>query len=238
VTTHAEARNLAQLALVALFDRKPTDGEVKALAGVACLETSYGDGWKGAGRGSNNMGAIQGVGPAGAFVYTDTHPNKDGTNTPYEISFRRYRTALEGWVDLARVAFVNRGRERVRVAASESDWYGVSRALHETGYYEGYGRTEAERIANHHRALLRSITAADGATAPTVAVPAAPETVRVGSRGPAVVMLQQELGLAADGMFGPVTEMHLRRWQADHDLVPDGVCGPRTWAALLGDDLR
>lgn len=235
VTTHQEARELARLALVALFNRAPTDGEVKALAGIAKLETGYGDGWKGAGVGSYNMGAIQGVGPAGSFEYVDTHPNKDGTNTPYRIAFRKYPTALQGWIDLARVAYVNRGRDRVRAAATACDWYGVSRVLHETGYYEGYGRTVAERIANHHRALSKAIAAADGATAPKVVVADVPETVRRGSRGTAVIMLQFELEIAADGEFGPATEQALRRKQLALGLVPDGVCGPLTWAALLKD---
>lgn len=36
-----------------------------------------------------------------------------------------------------------------------------------------------------------------------------------------------------DSIFGPDTEAHLVAWQSQHGLEPDGVCGPKSWAALL-----
>ena len=36
----------------------------------------------------------------------------------------------------------------------------------------------------------------------------------------------------ADGEFGRDTENALKLYQAEHDLEPDGICGPLTWAAL------
>jgi hypothetical protein len=44
--------------------------------------------------------------------------------------------------------------------------------------------------------------------------------------------LQRRIGVPADGVFGPGTEAALKRWQAAHGLVPDGVAGPRTRAKL------
>ena len=38
----------------------------------------------------------------------------------------------------------------------------------------------------------------------------------------------------ADGSFGTATENALRAFQKDHGLTVDGVCGPLTWAKLLG----
>lgn len=55
-------------------------------------------------------------------------------------------------------------------------------------------------------------------------------TIRLGSRGLPVKEWQSKLGLAADGVFGPITEAETRAWQRSHGLVPDGVVGPRTWA--------
>ena len=36
----------------------------------------------------------------------------------------------------------------------------------------------------------------------------------------------------ADGEFGRNTENALKLYQAEHDLTPDGICGPDTWAKL------
>ena len=54
----------------------------------------------------------------------------------------------------------------------------------------------------------------------------------VKSRGSDVRELQQKLGVGADGVFGPVTERALKRWQRAHGLVADGIAGPNTRAAM------
>jgi peptidoglycan hydrolase-like protein with peptidoglycan-binding domain len=56
--------------------------------------------------------------------------------------------------------------------------------------------------------------------------------VKRGDRGPAVRAIQRELGITADGVFGPLTERAVKRFQRRHDLVPDGVVGPLTRGAL------
>ena len=53
-----------------------------------------------------------------------------------------------------------------------------------------------------------------------------------GDRGSAVAILQQRLGITADGVFGPMTERAVRRYQRRHGLVPDGVVGPITRGSL------
>lgn len=47
-----------------------------------------------------------------------------------------------------------------------------------------------------------------------------------------VTALQRHLGLKADGKFGPNTEAALIKWQTNHELVADGVAGPKTWASF------
>jgi Putative peptidoglycan binding domain len=54
----------------------------------------------------------------------------------------------------------------------------------------------------------------------------------VKSRGSDVRELQRKLGVGADGVFGPVTERALKRWQRAHGLVADGIAGPNTRAAM------
>ena len=51
-----------------------------------------------------------------------------------------------------------------------------------------------------------------------------------------VAELQQALGLAVDGDFGPKTKRALAAWQQSHGLAADGVAGAQTRAALdLGE---
>ena len=62
-------------------------------------------------------------------------------------------------------------------------------------------------------------------------------TLRHGSRGDEVVLLQRKLRacgyvLAVDGIFGPMTREAVRSFQAQRRLGVDGVAGPLTWAAL------
>ena len=64
-------------------------------------------------------------------------------------------------------------------------------------------------------------------------------TLRRGCRGESVRQLQDALRalgheLAADGVFGPVTERCVRTFQRAHGLDPDGIAGPLTWSALGG----
>lgn len=58
-----------------------------------------------------------------------------------------------------------------------------------------------------------------------------------GTAGEAVRVLQLLLGFTGDdldGIFGPKTDEALRRYQRGAGLYPDGICGPKTWAMLLG----
>jgi putative chitinase len=60
-------------------------------------------------------------------------------------------------------------------------------------------------------------------------------TLRKGSKGDGVKMMQAALGIAADGAFGPGTEKALKAWQAKNGLTADGIAGPMTLAKLLDD---
>jgi putative chitinase len=59
--------------------------------------------------------------------------------------------------------------------------------------------------------------------------------LRKGSRGEGVKMMQEAMGIGADGIFGPGTERALKEWQASKGLVADGIAGPATLGELLGD---
>ncbi|HSU16300.1 peptidoglycan-binding protein [Longimicrobium sp.] len=58
-------------------------------------------------------------------------------------------------------------------------------------------------------------------------------TLRRGDTGALVKQVQAKLGIdSSAGTFGPKTEAAVREFQRDHGMVPDGIVGPKTWAAL------
>ena len=58
--------------------------------------------------------------------------------------------------------------------------------------------------------------------------------LRKGCKGEGVKMMQEALGIGADGDFGPGTERALKQWQTTNGLVADGIAGPKTLEKLLG----
>jgi putative chitinase len=55
-----------------------------------------------------------------------------------------------------------------------------------------------------------------------------------GSKGDDVKKLQEKLGLAADGSFGPGTEKKVKEWQTANGLTADGIVGDGTWTKMFG----
>ena len=61
-----------------------------------------------------------------------------------------------------------------------------------------------------------------------------PRTIKIGSTGKLVRMLQEFLGgLKVDGKFGAKTKAAVIKWQKAHKLTQDDVVGPKTWRAIL-----
>jgi peptidoglycan hydrolase-like protein with peptidoglycan-binding domain len=98
-------------------------------------------------------------------------------------------------------------------------------------------RAEARRQARRRRAgrgggavLLASMTlVAGGAVA---ADGPASSGARAVSSASGTVALQRALGVAADGVIGPVTRRAIRNYQRNHGLVVDGIAGPATLGSL------
>lgn len=65
------------------------------------------------------------------------------------------------------------------------------------------------------------------------------KNVRAGSKGNDVRWLQYALNekggykLIVDGVAGELTIRALCDWQSNHNLTPDGICGPKTRATLI-----
>ena len=78
----------------------------------------------------------------------------------------------------------------------------------------------------------------DGVVGPRTWARLDPPTVKKGSKGAAVRLLQELLADHGydpgpiDADFGSQTEKALKEFQADWGLTADGIAGPKTWAAL------
>jgi len=72
-------------------------------------------------------------------------------------------------------------------------------------------------------------------TAPPPARPYPGKPVRRGAtqHRDDVKAIQYVVGVIIDGKFGVVTEAAVRNWQTLHDLKPDGIVGPITWARMF-----
>jgi N-acetyl-anhydromuramyl-L-alanine amidase AmpD len=146
----------------------------------------------------------------------------------------------------------NSGRANDPWPAVQLDAYhrGVAAILRETG------RTAASCCGHREYALpsgrksdvnlemdqfRQRVAAILGGMDPPILIPAAETggrsrpTLRRGDSGQFVTELQQRLGLSdAQPVFGPKTEALVRAFQRERNMVPDGIVGPKTWAAIDG----
>ncbi|AHE55997.1 peptidoglycan recognition protein family protein [Sphingomonas sanxanigenens] len=87
------------------------------------------------------------------------------------------------------------------------------------------------------QAFRSRVSAAMAGTTPPAAPVATVDPVlamlKRGDRGDDVRKLQDELGISADGVFGPATEAAVIAFQKANGLGADGIVGPKTWKALL-----
>ena len=95
------------------------------------------------------------------------------------------------------------------------------------------GEATLSTPAAHASAVSAQVEAAH-----THAALACPPTVSLGSRGSAVVLLQNDLNafaafnLTVDGIFGPKTRDAVIAFQEALRIRVDGIVGPQTWHFL------
>ncbi len=146
MTTHLEAKAIVDALGI-------SHGASLLVRGIAVLESHYGDGWKGAGKGSNNWGAVQ----AFSTWKGETFETRDGNQSGWYVGkFRKYPSPFAGAADLWRILSGKRHGKAVALA-EQGDWLGVSRSLRESVYYEGMVPKE-EAIYRHHKRLIQSLT--------------------------------------------------------------------------------
>lgn len=59
-----------------------------------------------------------------------------------------------------------------------------------------------------------------------------PSTIKYGSKGDWVKVLQYVIGASADGKFGTKTKSMLKEYQKKNGLTADGIAGNKTWAKI------
>lgn len=216
---------------------------------VSWHESNYGGGWKGAGAGSNNMGAITGSGDAGSFRHGDSINEGSGVRK-YETNFGKWSTPEAGFAALARTML----KPNVRQACARQDIPGIAHAMYVNSYYTGVNprsKNETDRanlitpgdVANVHAytsALVRAyvtITAATGERWGTQVDPLA-----VAGKAPAAALpLSAELCLSRLSRLLPRVDANehqalqgeIIKFQARHELKQDGIVGPVTWRLIL-----
>ena len=75
-------------------------------------------------------------------------------------------------------------------------------------------------------------TSTSTASAPSASTGSFTDIVREGDRGSIVEQIQDEVGVTADGVFGPETTAAVSDWQSEQALAADGVVGPETGSAM------
>lgn len=148
-----------------------TERELQYVLTVARGEGGYGRHWDNQtdaaralglvgneGVGSNNWGAVQGIGDAGSFPHVDYHA--DGT--PYVGRFKRYSTPEKGFADMARVILSGGtrktvGAKAIRSAIAAGD---VARAVneqHANGYFELAADKYLSAVRSNYEVLKRNL---------------------------------------------------------------------------------
>lgn len=123
-----------------------TEAEVQFLLAVSRFETSYGDGWKGAGAGSNNMGAVTARPDQPHFEATDTHA--DGK--PFTSRFKTYPSKEAGLLDMALELL----KPNVRAALRAGDGDAAVAAQKANGYFEAPLALYQSKVRDAHAKLL------------------------------------------------------------------------------------
>lgn len=204
----------------------------------------------------NAIVSNQAVAPAVPYVYGGVnlkgtaHPGLDCSGLPYAaalaLGVHVPRTTEAEWAGLPRIA-------ASQLRAGDCIEYNVpgepNPPNHVVIYWNQHLVLEAPHTGENVQfapplpypivGYVRLPFADSGPVVPTPPpAPTAQPTIKLGSRGPAVVIAQQLLSakfnhpLTADGQFGPKTQAAVEDVQKFFDVTVDGIVGPTTWSIL------
>lgn len=133
---------------------------VQALMAVSRHETCFSDCKPFVG--AHNYGAIQcgviadkqGKCPANCIPARDTSPTATGASIAYLGCFRAKATAEEGIADFVRLMTVQ--RPLIAEALPSGDARQIAWAMRRSYYFEGFGKTQEERVENYATAIAKN----------------------------------------------------------------------------------
>ncbi len=167
-------------------------------------------------------------------AFAGSSPSAFAGSSPSALIDPRHAAALglrEGRRDLAEQEpwHLSIGRSRARRRAAELRFVPAgSRAKRiSLGALAALTAAPTASLADGH--------AAAGAGAPTAEPPTTTEhtiVLKSGSSGRQVELLQRQLAVSVDGVYGPETEAAVEKLQSADGLAVDGVVGPATGSAL------
>jgi hypothetical protein len=226
---HVRARAVLLAAFRQVMKREPTAIEIQAVQAIALHETGYGK--LAAFPGSHNWGGVQIPGTWGAsecpeagLLWKDSHPKPDGTDVVQSVCFRSYPDDVTGAIDLVRN--VTKARPKTLAALATGDADQIAAAMYAEHYYEGHGKTPAERVAGYAKGLARRAAEIAPSLGEPVAVLRTPSSVvpapgeRVARRpapegGRSILPLAALLGVMAlagdeQELAAPISARHAR----------------------------
>ena len=145
--------------------------------------------------------------------------------------FKKYPSWYESMADLA-LLYVNGvswDRAKYKKVIGETDYKKAAAEIQKAGYASDpkYAEILVSVIEKN------GLAAFDGQPAPVPKSTYPGYLIKKGSSGNIVRQIQQKLGVAADGIFGPKTETAVKNFQKANGLAADGIVGSKTWAKLF-----
>lgn len=230
--TFSENLNYSAKALDAVFgkyfkragrDAEEYAGQPEKIANVVYAnrmdngDTASGDGWRYRGRGPIQLTGKHNYAKFSDDMDVDAVNNPDMVSEDKEVALM---SAIWYWNSNKLNRYADSGDIKTLTKRINGGYIGLEDRIH---HWEMCLEALGEDVETHH-----GDDEDDSFDLDDIGV------LRKGARGDGVKMMQEALGVGADGIFGAGTEAKLKEWQAENGLDADGVAGPATLGKLLG----
>ena len=180
-------------------------------------DTDSGDGWRYRGRGPIQLTGKHNYSKFSADMGVDAIDNPDMVSEDKEVALM---SAIWYWNSNNLNRYADSADIKMLTKRINGGYIGLEDRIH---HWE-----EALHALGDDATLIESADEDDSFDLDEIGV------LRKGAKGEGVKIMQEALGIGADGDFGPGTERALKEWQKSNGLVADGIAGPSTLGKLLG----